>query len=258
MPNVVTAVIPARFQSSRLPGKVLKNLLGKSLLQRTYDQVTKSKLIEKILIATDDERIFEHAKAFGADVVMTSKEHMTGTDRIAEAVQKGALDADIVVNIQADEPCISPETIDALITQMIENEEAVVTTPIAKITDHQQIFDPSAVKCVYDASGRALYFSRAPIPFPSNPKKVHAFYRHIGVYCYRKEFLLKYVEMNKTRLQQIEDLEQLKILESGYPIHVSIVEEDGIGIDTPEDLKKVEKMLCKENISSLPGELSPR
>lgn len=244
----VVGVIPARWDSSRFPGKPLATILGKSLIKRTYENALKSSRLDSVVVATDDQRIYDHVQDFGGAACMTSKECPTGTDRVNEAVQTHFPKASIVVNIQGDEPCLDPHVIDTLIDRLERTPNAVMTTPIAKITDPQHIFSPTAVKCVFDAEGRALYFSRAPIPFPQNAKKIHDYYRHLGIYCFRRPFLKQYVEMECSRLQDIEDLEQLKILEAGYPIYLSLVEDQGIGVDTPEDLKKIEELLCA-NIS---------
>ncbi|MCC5832589.1 MAG: 3-deoxy-manno-octulosonate cytidylyltransferase [Chlamydiales bacterium] len=245
----VVGVIPARWQSSRFPGKPLANILGKSLIKRTYENALKSSRLNTLVVATDDRRIYDHVLEFGGKACMTSEECATGTDRVNEAIQAHFPEASIIVNIQGDEPCLDPLVIDTLVEKLEQTPNAVVTTPIAKITDPQDIFSPTAVKCVFDGFGRALYFSRAPIPFPQNVKKIHDYYRHLGIYCFRQPFLKQYAEMERSRLQEIEDLEQLKILEAGYPIYISFVEDQGIGIDTPEDLKRVEEVLCA-NISS--------
>lgn len=244
----VVGIIPARLKSTRFPGKVLANLAGKSLIQRTYDQVTQSRLLDEVVIATDDKTIFDHVNSFGAKAFMTDAAHINGTDRIAEVVEKNYMDATIIVNVQADEPLLDPSVVDTLIDKLLTTPDAVCATPLIQITNHEDVFKPSIVKCVMDEQGRALYFSRAPIPFPQNPKKMHAFYRHLGVYCFRRDFLLTYKNLTPSRLQQIEDLEQLKILEHGYPIHACVVEDLGIGVDTPEDLKRAEE-LCLENTS---------
>lgn len=247
--NQAIGVIPVRWKSARFPGKPLADLLGKSLIRRTYENSCKSARLDRVVIATDDPRILEHVQEFGAEAYMTSEECPTGTDRVYEVVKNNFADASFIVNIQGDEPCLDPVVIDKLIDRLEEIPEAVVSTPITKITHSSDIFNPSVVKCVFDTFGRALYFSRAPIPFSQNSDKNHDYYRHLGIYCFRRTFLQQYAKMSKTRLQQIEDLEQLKILEMGYPIHITCVEDQGIGVDTPEDLKKIEGILC-ENTSS--------
>ncbi len=247
--NQIIGVIPARWKSSRFPGKPLADILGKSLIKRTYENALTSSRLSGLIVATDDQRIYDHVREFGGNACMTSEECQTGTDRVYDAVKNHFPEASIVVNIQGDEPCLDPHVIDTLVGQLERTPDAVVTTPIAKIMDPEQIFSPTAVKCVFDVSGKALYFSRAPIPFPRNVQKIHDYYRHLGVYCFRSSFLKQYAEMTKSRLQEIEDLEQLKILEAGYPIYISLVEDQGIGVDTPEDLQRIEEILCA-NISS--------
>jgi len=254
---VTIGVIPARFASKRFPGKPLANILGKSLIQRTYENAKKSRSLDKLVVATDDKRIFDHVESFGGHAMMTPVDCPSGTDRTCEIIEKHFPTAAIIVNIQGDEPCLNPEIIDTLIDKLKTTPDAVLTTPIAKILDPSGIFNPSTVKCVFDKNFKALYFSRAPIPFPQNTKKIHDYYRHLGVYCFRREFLMKYRNLDFSRLQDIEDLEQLKILECGYPIHTCLVEDNGIGVDTPEDLKKIEELLCHENTSLSQEGLSP-
>lgn len=253
----IIGVIPARFGSTRFPGKMLVDILGKSLIQRTYERAILSNHLEHVVVATDDERIYDHVSSFGGHAVMSSPSCPTGTDRIAEVVEAHFPDVDIVVNIQGDEPCLDPEVVDILIKDLMQQPEAVMTTPVVKITAKEQILNPSIVKCVFSPWKRALYFSRSPIPFPQ--KELHEdYYRHVGIYCFKKAFLLDYAKLPKTRLQQIEDLEQLKILEHGFPIYVSELKEDhGIEVNIPEDIKRVEEKLCKENTSLLQAELSP-
>lgn len=242
-------IIPARLAAKRFPRKVLADISGKSLLQRTYKNTLNCSSLDRVIIAADDVEIVEHVKSFGGEVFLTGK-HDSGTDRVAELVGQKFPDAEIVVNIQADEPCLDPSVIDRLVESLQEDNSSVVTTPIAKIIDYSHIFDPNAVKCVFDENMRALYFSRAPIPFPHVTDTVHDYYRHIGVYCFKAAFLLEYAALPKTRLQMIEGLEQLKILEHGYPVHVCVVEDQARGVDTPEDLEQVRKFLCKNTSSS--------
>lgn len=251
----IVGIIPARWASSRFPGKPLVDILGTSLIQRTYNSARQCRLLDTLAVATDDFRIKAHVEGFGGVAFMTSKECLTGTDRTCEAIEKHFPNAEIVVNIQGDEPCLASETIDTLIERLKNTPTAVLTTPVAKITNQEDLSDPSVVKCVFDQLGRALYFSRAPIPFPK--QKDALFYRHIGVYCFQRAFLIQYAGMEKGRLQMIEDLEQLKVLEAGYPIHVCEVKDVGIGVDTPDDIKKVEAFLCnQESIFSSQAALS--
>jgi len=243
----IVGVIPARFASGRFPGKMLADLLGKSLIQRTYENTCRSKHLQKIVVATDDERIAEHVRSFGGYAIMTSPSCPSGTDRVAEVIRHHLPDAEVVVNIQGDEPCLNPEVIDILVDDLLAQKDAVMTTPVVPLYLPEDISNPSIVKCVFTPAKKALYFSRSPIPFPQKDHSA-SYFRHLGVYCFRKDFLLEYATLGKTPLQQTEDLEQLKILEYGFPIYVSMVQDDGVGVDTKEDLKRVELLLCKENM----------
>ncbi|NGX60987.1 MAG: 3-deoxy-manno-octulosonate cytidylyltransferase [Chlamydiae bacterium] len=243
-------VIPARWKSRRFPGKPLADILGKSLVQRTYEQAAQSQLLDALVVATDDHRILDHVHSFGGKAFMTSESCPTGTDRTAEVIGSHFPEAEIVVNLQGDEPLLDPRVIDTLIEKLEATPDALLTTPVTRILDREEVANPSIVKCVFDSFGRALYFSRAPIPYSHFQKEMPDAYRHIGVYCFRREFLFTYQTLLEGPLQRAEDLEQLKILEMGKPIHVCLVEEGGVGVDTPEELKKVEEILCKENISS--------
>ncbi len=254
----IVGIIPARYNSSRFPGKMLRDILGKSLIRRSYENACRAKLFDEVIVATDDSRIYDHVVEFGGRAVMSSSECRSGTDRVAEVVRVYGVEADIVVNIQGDEPCLQPEVIRKLVETLQANESAVITTPVARIDEGRDIFDPSVVKCVFDSTGKALYFSRSPIPFPGKNDETTGYFRHLGVYCFRREFLLKVAELAETPLQKREDLEQLKVLESGYPIHVCIVEDSAIGVDTVEDLKRVEERLCLENTSLSQGVSSLR
>lgn len=244
-------IIPARYESSRFPGKLLAMILGKSLLQRTYENAKKVKKLNQIIIATDDERIFTHAQSFGAHVVMTSKDCPTGTDRIQEVIKndKTLQGVDIVVNVQGDEPCLNPEVIEKIIESLEKNPAAAVATPITKILTLEEAENPSIVKCVKTAKDEALYFSRTLIPGgrPLGYKADVNYFRHIGIYAYRKDFLLTYAALPFTPLQLAEDLEQLKILEWGYRIQVAVVETANIEVNHPEDIQKVEQFLCKQS-----------
>lgn len=245
----VVGVIPARWQSSRFPGKPLVHILGKSLIRRSYENALRCTCLDTVVIATDDQRIFNHAQEFGAKVFMTSPSCPTGTDRVWEVIERHFEKAEIVVNIQGDEPCLDPAVVDTLVHKLSLSPEAVLTTPVAKMTDPRSIASTNAVKCVFDREGRALYFSRSPIPWARQGGNTPPYYRHLGVYCFRRTFMQKYVRLKRTPLQESEDLEQLKILESGFPIHVCIVDDQATGVDTPEDLKAVENFLCqKENM----------
>lgn len=246
----ILGVIPARYASNRFPGKMLAPLLGKSLIQRTYENALNANRLDDLVIATDDLRIFDHVRSFGGKVYMTP-ECANGTERAAHLVAHHFPNATVVVNIQGDEPCLNPTVIDSLITDLLTNDHAVMQTPVTPIRTPRDLLSPHVVKCVFDDKKRALYFSRSPIPYPQKELSgVH--YRHIGVYCFKRDFILTFWKLPSTRLQKIEDIEALKTLEHGYPIHVTLLEhEEGIGVDTPDDLKKVEEILCRENTSLL-------
>lgn len=234
-------IIPARYASTRFPGKPLVKISGKTLLQRTFEQASLCKELYKIVIATDDERILNHAREFGAEAVMTSPASPNGTERIFEVVNNYPeyRDFDVVINIQGDEPCLNPAMISKMLERLEEDTEAVVATPIA-LLEEADLTNPSVVKCVKSLKNRALYFSRSPIPG----------YRHVGLYAYRKDFLKIYATLPITPLQQREDLEQLKILEYGYPMAVVVVDKPGMDVNVPSDVEKIERFLCQQNSSS--------
>jgi 3-deoxy-manno-octulosonate cytidylyltransferase (CMP-KDO synthetase) len=231
----VLACIPARYASTRFPGKVLANDTGKFLIQHTYERACEAKLPEKVIIAADDEKVFDAAVSFGAQCVMTSADHQSGTDRIAEAVAD--IDADIVVNVQGDEPEIEPANIDYLAQLLIDNPDAQMATLATAITSFEQVLEPNVVKVVLDNIGRAIYFSRSPIPYdrenPNGADPKH-YLRHIGIYAYRKDFLEKYKSLAQTPLEKTEKLEQLRVLENGFSIMVGKVTQVADGIDTPQ------------------------
>jgi len=246
----ILAVIPARFSSTRFAAKVLAKDTGKFLIQHTYEQACLAKLPEKVIIAADDEKVVAAAETFGAECIMTSVEHKSGTDRIAEAVAD--MDVDIIVNLQADEPEIDPDNIDYLARLLIDNPDYPMATLAAEFQNARQVADPNIVKviitrCVGDTSnkpratsdeiGRAIYFSRFPIPYDreeSGVGNVKQYLRHLGIYAYRKEFLLKITALPQTPLEKIEKLEQLRAIENGFNILVGKVEHTCDGIDTPQ------------------------
>lgn len=231
----VLACIPARYGSTRFPAKVLAKETGKFLIQHTYERACQAKLIEKVLIATDDERVFDAARSFGADVVMTSREHQSGTDRIAEAV--GDIDVEIVVNLQGDEPEIDPNNIDLVAELLLNNPDYPMATLVARFQRPEQILDPNIVKAVLDQNGAAIYFSRSVIPYDREKAGVgdiDLYLRHLGIYAYRKDFILTVTKLPQTPLEKIEKLEQLRVLENGYKILTGKVTHIADGIDTPE------------------------
>ena len=238
----ILGVIPSRYKSTRFPGKPLRDLAGKTMLQHVYEGAKNSKIIQKVIVATDSDKIYKTVREFNGEVVMTSSECKSGTDRVAEAIKE--YDCDIVVNIQGDEPLIKGELIDEAIKPMLDNCKISVSTCGTKIYSLQEIHDPNIVKVVCDKEGFALYFSRSGIPYFLDCK-VDFVYKHIGLYVYRKSFLVEFSKMDKTRLEIVEKLEQLRILENGYKIKVVITPYNSIGVDVPEDLNKVKKLLEK-------------
>jgi len=231
----IIACIPARYGSTRLEGKVLARETGKFLIQHTYEQACRANLPEKVVIAADDKRIAEAAESFDAPCVLTSASHKSGTDRVAEAVLH--LSADIVVNIQADEPEIEPANIDYLAELLIKNPQYQMATLAAVFNSAEQVADPNIVKVVTDKKARAVYFSRSPIPYDRAAGGIGEpsdYLRHIGLYAYRKDFLLKFTSLPQTPLEKIEKLEQLRAIEHGYKILVGKVDRCADGIDTAE------------------------
>jgi 3-deoxy-manno-octulosonate cytidylyltransferase (CMP-KDO synthetase) len=231
----ILGVIPARFASSRFPGKALATIAGKSVLQHVYERASQARYLTKLIVATDDERIYEAARKFGAVVRMTRSDHLSGTDRVAEVAS--AETAGLIVNIQGDEPLIDPAAIDAASLSLIEDADLSMGTLKKKIEDSNEIGNPHVVKVVTDRAGDALYFSRCPIPYVRDGSVIH--YKHIGLYVYRRKFLLRYSELPVGPLEQVERLEQLRALENGYRIRVVETEYDSLGVDTPEDLERV-------------------
>jgi 3-deoxy-manno-octulosonate cytidylyltransferase (CMP-KDO synthetase) len=232
-------VIPARYGSTRFPGKPLAVICGKPLIQRVYDQVKKAVSAGNIVIATDDDRIFKAASKFCRQVVMTSPGCPSGTDRVAEAVRK--IECDVVVNVQGDEPVVSPLTIKKLIRVMELNKDVVMATPVRKFKSMDEINSDNSAKVVIDKDENALFFSRYLRPGTLNAPV----FKHIGLYAYRKEFLLKLVRMPVSKLEKFERLEQLRVLENGYKIRTVLVNSDSVPVDVPEDIKKVELILSK-------------
>jgi len=251
----VVAVIPARYGSTRLPGKPLAIIGGKPMIQHVYENASKAKLLDQIIVATDDRRIEEAVKKFGGNVVRTSKDHASGTDRLAEVARKLKA-ADWLVNIQGDLPFIRSQTIARAIQPLMDDRKIPMGTVCTAIYEMKDWQNPNVVKVLKDRAGFALYFSRAPIPFLRNNEIDVAGktstsssnqrlwgYRHLGLYVYRRDFLLKFAGLRPTPLERIESLEQLRALQNGYPIYVAEVDEHPIEVDTPADLKKAEHYL---------------
>jgi 3-deoxy-manno-octulosonate cytidylyltransferase (CMP-KDO synthetase) len=237
---IVLGVIPARYNSSRLPGKPLLPIQGKSLIQRVYENASRSKFLDKILVATDDRRIKEGVVEFGGQVVITSNRPRSGSDRVAEAVK--GLNYDLVLNIQCDEAFMNPKMLDQLIDFMRKNKNVQMGTLARRVNDDDFFTNPGRVKVVLDKDGNALYFSRFPIPYQrGNGKKGINYYEHIGIYAFRKGFLSKYAKLKQTPLEKAESLEQLRALENGYKIKVFLTGYESKTINSHSDLKKINK-----------------
>jgi 3-deoxy-manno-octulosonate cytidylyltransferase (CMP-KDO synthetase) len=247
---MVLAVIPARWASTRFPGKPLANIAGKSMIQRVLEQVNQSGTVNRAVVATDDARIFRHVQDLGGEVVMTNPEHPSGTDRCAEVAQQFP-DAEIVLNVQGDEPFILPQQIDLLANTLLNNNLASIATLAKKIEQPDFLSNPNVVKVVFSEQIGAIYFSRHPIPFvrgyvPENWLEHQAFYKHIGLYGYRKDALMQIAGLSPTPLEKAESLEQLRWLEHGFRIAVGVTEWETLGIDTPEDLELANQQLRRE------------
>lgn len=238
-------VIPARYGSSRFEGKPLELIHGKPMIEWTYKRALKSNL-DKVIVATDDERIAKVVIGFGGEVIMTSKNHETGTDRIAEVALKYT-DFDVIINIQGDEPLIEGSMINSLMEPFINEKELKMATLKYKLTNIEDIDNTNIVKVITDKNDYALYFSRCPIPFPRN-LNIDVYYKHIGVYGYKRDFVLEYAKMSQTALEKSESLEQLRVLENGYKIKVIETKHKVLGVDTPEDLVKVMNYIKENNI----------
>ena len=236
-------IIPARFASTRFPGKPLVDLLGKSMIQRVYEQCLKSKHLDNIIVATDDQRIFDHVADFGGEVLMTSPQHATGTSRCAEVATQFS-DAEVIVNIQGDEPTINPEQID----ELVEISGDGIATQAKKIEQHKNLFDPNVVKVVFDKHQYALYFSRQAIPHlraieENQWTTKHTYYRHIGLYSFDRNTLLNLDALPASVLEKSESLEQLRWLENGIKIKVGLTAYESISIDVPQDAERVRQLL---------------
>ena len=241
-------VIPARYASTRLPGKPLLEIGGKTLVQWVYLCALRSARLDRILVATDDERILRSVRSWDGDAVMTSDSHRSGTERVAEVAQE--IDADVFINLQCDEPVLPPATIDRVCACFDGDAGIQVATARVPIHDPEEALDPNVVKVVTDSEGRALYFSRAPIPFSREGKP--SFFKHLGIYGYRRRLLLNLSQLRPSPLERIEMLEQLRFLENRIPIRVTTVDEDSVGVDTPEDLERVRPFF--ENGSLVPNQ----
>jgi len=239
----VIGVIPSRYASQRLPAKPLVDLLGKPMVQRVYEQAKEARLLDRVVVATDDIRIEKCVRSFGGDVILTSTDIQSGSDRVAAVATK--MDGDIFVNIQGDEPLIAPEMIDQAVRLLLEDASIHVGTLVKEIGAATDLTNPNVVKVVLNHSMHALYFSRSPIPYirdEANTAKwleMHTFYKHIGLYVFRREFLIQYAHLPASLLEKAEKLEQLRVLEAGTIIKTGITKFDSIPIDTKEDVERV-------------------
>lgn len=232
----VLCVIPARYASTRLPGKPLKDIAGKPMVCRVYDRASQAKLVSRTLVATDDERILQAVREHGGEAMMTRADHPTGTDRLAE-VAASFPDVDLIINVQGDEPLIEPSLIDELASVFETDPDLRMATVKTEIKDEEEQHNPNNVKVVTDQNGYALYFSRSLLPYPRH--EGCPVYKHIGIYAYQRDFLLAYAKMPSTPLEEAESLEQLRALENGYRIKVVETRAKFVGVDTAEDLAKV-------------------
>lgn len=244
----VLAVIPARYASTRFPGKVIVPLAGKPLVVHVYERARRARLVSETAIATDDPRVAEAVAPYGCAVRMTRSDHPSGTDRIAEVAESS--DAQIIVNVQGDEPLIDPKIIDATIQPLLDSPDVPMATARRRLTDVDDVRNPNIVKVICDLRGRALYFSRSPVPFIRDQAldgvAPDCYWQHIGIYVYRRDFLLDYARMAPTPLEKLEKLEQLRVLENGCPIAVVDTEYQSIGVDTPADLERVKAIIERE------------
>jgi 3-deoxy-manno-octulosonate cytidylyltransferase (CMP-KDO synthetase) len=243
----IIGVIPARYASTRFPGKPLVDIGGKSMIQRVFEQAKKSTLLDDVIVATDDERIETHVKMFGGNVVMTSSTHQSGTDRCFEAINKFSTAADVVINIQGDEPFIHPEQID-LVASCFHTENTQIATLVKKITTNEELFNVNTPKVVLNKSKEAIYFSRQTIPHIRSEEHStwlarHTFYKHIGIYAYRTTVLAEITALKQSPLELAEALEQLRWIENGYKIKVEVTDFESVAVDVPDDLKKLTKFL---------------
>lgn len=238
--NKIIALIPARLEATRFPGKLLKVLENKSIILRTYQAVCQTNLFEEVYVVCDHELIYQEIATHGGKAIMSLQQHESGTDRIAEAAEK--LDADIIVNIQGDEPFIDKQSLEKVI-QLFENPSVQIASLKMKIEDIEKINNPNCVKVVTDKFGKALYFSRAAIPFNRSPQQQTKAFQHIGVYAFRKDALLQISKLPVSELENTEKLENLRMLENGFPIHLAEVNHVGISIDTELDFMKAQEYL---------------
>jgi 3-deoxy-manno-octulosonate cytidylyltransferase (CMP-KDO synthetase) len=249
----IVAIIPSRYASQRLPAKALADIHGKTMIQRVYEQTRQAKLVTDVIVATDDERIEKVVIGFGGKAMMTPAAIQTGSDRIAYAAR--ALAADIIVNVQGDEPLIAPKLIDEVVRLLMEDKEAVVGTAVKEVSSVEDLQNPNIVKVVLDKNYNAVYFSRSAVPFVRDAAvfsqwlKNATFYKHFGIYVYRAAFLQQFASLSPTPLEQAEKLEQLRIIEHGYRIKTVVTRYDSIPVDTAEDLEKVRLLVTQKRVT---------
>ena len=252
----IIAVIPARYASVRLPAKPLVDLCGKPMIQHVYERAAQAKLVDEVVVATDDDRIAERVKKFGGKVAMTPSDIRSGSDRVAY-VANTLTDTDIVINVQGDEPLIVPHMIDEAVQPLIDDTSIQVGTLVKKITSAEELHNPNIVKVVLDDMNFGIYFSRSPIPYLRDGASMndwhtrHQYYKHIGLYVYRRKFLLQFSQWDESTLEKTEKLEQLRIIEHGYKIKTALTEFDSVPIDTPDDVKKVKEIMMKQTSAAI-------
>ena len=241
----IICIIPARYESTRFEGKALADICGRPMIQHVYERVLKSSAVSYAAVATDDERIFTAVKEFGGNAIMTSSEHRSGTDRIAEAIStlNDVKNSDVVVNIQGDQPLFEPSQIDEVAGPLLEEPSVDMSTLIYKIKREEEITHPNAVKVVFDRDGFAIYFSRSTIPYVRVSDSAISYYKHHGIYAYRKTFLMTFTRLEEGYLEKLEALEQLRAIEHGYRIKVVETPYDSVEVDTPEELERVKRIV---------------
>ena len=239
-------VIPARYASTRLPGKPLADICGKPMICRVLERASRAQKPEKVIVATDDERIYDAVRAEGGEALLTRADHPTGTDRLAE-VAEAYPEVDLIVNVQGDEPLIEPSVIDDLIAPFEMDENLPMATVMVRMEDAAEQLNPNNVKVIVDKLGYALYFSRSLVPYPR--AVAGSVYKHIGIYAYRRDFLMRYARLEPTPLERAESLEQLRALENGYGIRVLETDCRFVGVDTPEDLALVNKIYREQGLA---------
>jgi 3-deoxy-manno-octulosonate cytidylyltransferase (CMP-KDO synthetase) len=247
----VVAIIPARYGSTRLPGKPLVDLAGKPMIQRVYERTRQARLVGRVVVATDDRRVAEAVHRFGGTVELTPGDLRSGSDRVA-FVAKAMNDAAIVVNVQGDEPLIEPAMIDEVIKPVLDEPSVDVGTLVRRIENAEEPANPNIVKVVIDAKGFAMYFSRSPIPYARNRQSAAELYKHIGLYVYRRDFLMTFASLPETTLERTEQLEQLRVLEHGYRMKTVVTEYDSIPVDTPADVEMVRRLLQEQTLTDSP------